>query len=308
MASAMTTRDQEQIRRWAEERGGVPTIVKGTGGLLRIDFVEGEQSGGREPSLEEIGWDEWFRIFDENGLTFLCSPEPDSKFFKIVSEETAAESDGPRRRRRQRRQGATQTRIARGNGRDRSPSQVPAERAPAIDREVSTAKRRMTSPKSALPLLRDQHRLVERIFQMFNRLRTKEERRACFEVLADHLAAHTEIEERFFYPAVKVKQTEPLLEHAVEEHLEAKQLISELLKREDADTREFSSKLKELQHAIQEHVREEESRLFPGVQALFTSEELDELGANMQGLFVQLIEMEPREEVPARASQAPSLE
>jgi hypothetical protein len=320
MASAHTTRDHEEIRRWAEERGGVPTIVKGTGGLLRIDFVEGEQSGGREPSLEELSWDEWFRIFDENGLAFLCSPEEDSKFFKIVSEETAeSKGDGRRRQTGRRRTGRTQQRRtqARGNGHDRQEerSRRRATRAeaspappPAIEREVSNAKQRMSSAKSALPLLKDQHRLVERIFQMFNRMKTKEERWACFEVLADHLAAHTEIEERFFYPAAKLKQTEPLLQHSLEEHMETKQLIAAIMNMQDADAPEFSSKMKELEKAVQEHVQEEESRLMPAVQKLFTSEELGEIGANMQQLFLDLIDREPRQEVPAHVSEVPSLE
>lgn len=85
MASATRTRDHDEIRRWTEARGGIPTIVKGTGGLLRIDFIRGAKSGGREASLEEIGWDKWFQIFDDNELSFLHSPEEDSKFFKLVT-------------------------------------------------------------------------------------------------------------------------------------------------------------------------------------------------------------------------------
>lgn len=84
MASAITTRDHDRIRRWTEERGGIPAVVKGTGGLLRIDFVEGTGSGGREDSLEEVSWDRWFELFDDNELSFLCSPEPDNRFFKLV--------------------------------------------------------------------------------------------------------------------------------------------------------------------------------------------------------------------------------
>jgi hypothetical protein len=95
MASATSTRDHEQIRAWAEERGGVPTVVKGTEGLLRIDFVEGPRSGGREKSLEQVDWDRWFELFDESDLAFLFSPEPDSKFFKLVrasGDEAGAEA------------------------------------------------------------------------------------------------------------------------------------------------------------------------------------------------------------------------
>jgi hypothetical protein len=84
MSAAKRTRDHDEIREWAEERGGIPTFVEGTGGLLRIDFVEGKKSGGREDSLEEVSWDEWFKVFDDRGLEFLFQPEGDSRFFKLV--------------------------------------------------------------------------------------------------------------------------------------------------------------------------------------------------------------------------------
>ena len=84
---AVATRDHEEIRRWAEEHGGIPARVKGTGGLLRIDFIMGPQSGGREPTLEEIPWEEWFRIFDEQNLVFLHGTG-DSRFFKLVYPDT----------------------------------------------------------------------------------------------------------------------------------------------------------------------------------------------------------------------------
>jgi hypothetical protein len=85
MATAQHTRDHETIRRWAEDRNGVPTIVRGTGGLLRIDFVDGPETGGREPTLEQVEWDRWFKIFDESKLDFLYDPSPESRFFKLVS-------------------------------------------------------------------------------------------------------------------------------------------------------------------------------------------------------------------------------
>lgn len=92
MAAAIQTRDHDTIRKWARARGGVPAIVKGTEGLLRIDFVKGPQSGGHEPSLEEVDWETWFEKFDENDLVFLFSPEKKSRFFKLISEQTAESS------------------------------------------------------------------------------------------------------------------------------------------------------------------------------------------------------------------------
>jgi hypothetical protein len=99
MPSAVQTKDHDEIRRWAEERGGIPTVVDRTDGLLRIDFVRGQKSGGRDPRLRQVSWDEWFRIFDENDLVFIYSPRKDSKFFKLVYPETAKEKQQPARKR-----------------------------------------------------------------------------------------------------------------------------------------------------------------------------------------------------------------
>jgi len=91
MASAKTTTNHDTIRRWAEERGGRPARVKGTGakddpGMLRLDF------GERDPSLEEISWDEFFEKFDESELAFLYQEETkagdESRFSKLVERPT----------------------------------------------------------------------------------------------------------------------------------------------------------------------------------------------------------------------------
>lgn len=84
MGSATRTTDHDTIRKWAEARGGRPARVRSEepGGILRIDFGEPEER------LEEIGWDEFFEIFDRNGLTFLYQEETEdggtSRFNKFV--------------------------------------------------------------------------------------------------------------------------------------------------------------------------------------------------------------------------------
>lgn len=88
------TTDHDEIRKWAEARGGKPATVKGTGsndeaGVLRINFPG--YSG--EDTLEEITWDEFFAKFDEKNLAFLYQDKTangeESRFFKLVSRETA---------------------------------------------------------------------------------------------------------------------------------------------------------------------------------------------------------------------------
>src|SRR5690606_8100911 len=54
VAQAKTTTDHDEIRKWAEERGGRPSVVRtdGEGGILRIDFQEPDEN------LEEISWED----------------------------------------------------------------------------------------------------------------------------------------------------------------------------------------------------------------------------------------------------------
>jgi hypothetical protein len=96
MSSATTTRNHDEIRKWVETRGGHPARVaetagKGGGGLLRVDYDE--PGGNDDDRLERIGWDEFFRIFDENDLAFLHQERTEdgkeSRFSKFVNRETA---------------------------------------------------------------------------------------------------------------------------------------------------------------------------------------------------------------------------
>jgi len=90
-----TTTDHDEIRRWAEERGGVPSRVSSTGGgqdagIIRLDFP----GYGGEGSLEPISWDDWFRKFDESGLALIYDETTrgqKSNFNKLVRRETGEE-------------------------------------------------------------------------------------------------------------------------------------------------------------------------------------------------------------------------
>lgn len=100
MARALhMTTDHGRIRRWTEERGGRPAVVRATGNgedrpTLRIDLPEGTS----EATLEEISWEEWFEAFDRRDLVFLyreAAAEGDaSDFHQVVRRETAEETEG----------------------------------------------------------------------------------------------------------------------------------------------------------------------------------------------------------------------
>ena len=94
MSSAKTTTSHEEIRKWVEKRGGHPAVVSATenndraGGLLRIDYDE--PGGNNDDRLHRITWNEFFDIFDKNGIAFLYDPEGDSRFSKFVQKESAS--------------------------------------------------------------------------------------------------------------------------------------------------------------------------------------------------------------------------
>jgi hypothetical protein len=93
---AKTTTDHDEIKRWAEARGGKPAAVARTGkagdpGILRIDFPGFSGEG----SLRPIGWEQFFEWFDKNELALLYRER--DRFNKLVSRETA-EARSRRRR------------------------------------------------------------------------------------------------------------------------------------------------------------------------------------------------------------------
>ena len=113
MAESKITTDHDEIRKWAEERGGRPAVVretqrKGDPGILRLAFPDAPNADDDE--LEEISWEEFFKKFDEAGLALLHQEKTadgkNSNFNKLIARETAGarkhrESDAshpPRRR------------------------------------------------------------------------------------------------------------------------------------------------------------------------------------------------------------------
>lgn len=85
MSEAKAITDHDEIRAWAEKRGGRPSRVKSTGddgGVLRFDFGEPEEE------LEEISWETFFEIFEDRKLALLEQEETasgkTSRFSKFI--------------------------------------------------------------------------------------------------------------------------------------------------------------------------------------------------------------------------------
>jgi hypothetical protein len=82
---SLATQSHEVIQQWAGERKVKPATIESQQDdprVLRFDFPG---YGGRR--LVEIGWDAWFRTFDDRNVTFIYQEQlrngNQSNFFKL---------------------------------------------------------------------------------------------------------------------------------------------------------------------------------------------------------------------------------
>ena len=85
---SQVTTDHQQIRQWAEKKGGKPAAVSKTHdendvGIIRIMFPDAPRS--EHEGLTEISWDEFFAEFDSRKLALVY--DEDSMFSKVVSRD-----------------------------------------------------------------------------------------------------------------------------------------------------------------------------------------------------------------------------
>jgi len=101
-----------------------------------------------------------------------------------------------------------------------------------------------------------------------------------FPEIKKELEVHMMGEEKFYYPKAK-KVDKELVEHGIEEHEEAKQLLKELDKM-DTGSSKWMSKFKELKEAVEHHVEEEEEKLFPETKESLSDNEEMEAAQNIE--------------------------
>jgi hemerythrin superfamily protein len=168
--------------------------------------------------------------------------------------------------------------------------------------------RGMKDTIDAVELLTQQHDEVENLIGQIEDSDDGEEKLELFQELADKIAAHSTIEEKLFYPSVMTDTTEEQLLEATEEHLVVKRVLADMLAMEPTDDR-FDAKLSVLKESIRHHARdEEEGKLFPKVRRMFDADERAALGNELLAMFEELMEQEPRNEVPSQTAEAAPLE
>lgn len=129
---------------------------------------------------------------------------------------------------------------------------------------------------SAITLLEQDHRAVEKLFTQFTRSHDPSiAMRIC-----EELDVHTEVEEQIIYPALRSEVSSEMADEAEREHAEAKQLIGRIKRTEDAG--HLGALVAELEQAIQHHVSEEESEVFPKMNKALGADRMNELGDEIE--------------------------
>jgi hemerythrin superfamily protein len=123
-----------------------------------------------------------------------------------------------------------------------------------------------TPGQDAVELLTADHHRVARLFAEFYALKddgSDEEKSALVAQICQELTVHAAIEEEIFYPAVrKAIEDDDLMDEALVEHAEAKDLIAQLRAARPEDDL-YDAKVTVLGEQIDHHVEEEEGSMFP---------------------------------------------
>ena len=130
---------------------------------------------------------------------------------------------------------------------------------------------------NAIKLLQDDHNSVRILMNQLptiqNGARDEEEKTAL--QIISLLQTHTTLEEEIVYPILADADPD-LIKHSQEEHAEAKSILAEIEKLPAGeDLREAVLRLKE---AVEEHVAEEEEKLFPLLTETLGVSGLEDLG------------------------------
>lgn len=114
----------------------------------------------------------------------------------------------------------------------------------------------------AFELLKQDHRSVE---QLFDKFAASGDPEVALQI-CDELSVHATIEEEMIYPLLRAKVAIELADEARDEHTAASNIIARIYAMESSDG-ELRAAVDELREVVTHHVQEEESEVFPQMEA-----------------------------------------
>lgn len=133
-----------------------------------------------------------------------------------------------------------------------------------------------------LDMLISQHNMVNNLFQQFEQGGNSAEFTNLFMSLNQALNLHCIIEEQILYPMMQnYPELASMVTDNYDQHAEAKMLLTKL-EGMDNTSAEWGQMMTQLMHAVQQHVQLEETQEFPKIRQAFGTEQLNQLGQQLQ--------------------------
>jgi hemerythrin superfamily protein len=148
---------------------------------------------------------------------------------------------------------------------------------PSNTDQPSRAEDGVQDSENVFEILKVDHDRLARLFTTIANASDTNESEEAFTALYKLLMVHASTEEAIFYPTVaQESDAGRWIDNNIEQHKEAKALL-ESIRSAGVNTDEGKTTLKELQAALENHVREEEEYVFKAAQSDMTEEQLREL-------------------------------
>jgi hemerythrin superfamily protein len=151
-------------------------------------------------------------------------------------------------------------------------------------------------------LLTRDHREVDELFRRYNLSEREDSIEDLTGKIIHELSVHAAVEELFVYPLIRAKVDggKEAADHAIEEHQQAKRLLTDIEKSEPADT-EHQEAMRSLIATVRDHVAEEEDEVFPALRAQTGDELREQVGAVVEKAKVA-VPTHPHPLVPGTAT------
>ena len=146
---------------------------------------------------------------------------------------------------------------------------------------------------NAIELLKQDHRMVEKLFEQFGQVKDDDEDAAAeiIESVCAALQIHDKLETEIFYPGVREQaeeeELEDVLNEAEIEHEGVRELIEKIEAMEWEDEK-LHAAFTVLSEYVKHHVKEEEQEMFPKLKEI-EDVDLESLGAEMSERKTELM-------------------
>jgi hypothetical protein len=129
--------------------------------------------------------------------------------------------------------------------------------------------------------LKKDHRKVSDLMEQVLAARSLERREELLEEITEELTLHAETEQATFYAALEnEEEIEEKIEDAEDDHEEIKQFLAKLSSM-SAESPKWMELFGELKHAVEHHVKDEETRIFDKARQVLNDDEVEQLAEDM---------------------------